>query len=416
MTKKLSYSRKRNRRKKSYRKNYKRSNYKRKTKIKYTKRRKRRRSARGSNLSSRRSINLSLRLKGGAMQEDDMDPDLAQALKNSINDQGRKDADDPDLVLALKNSIKDHPDLVQAFKNSIKDKGRKDEDDPDLVQALILSLQEDLAVAQEEHAVAKQRAEEPFIEDDHEAETTNQAANRIAEELRLRISTMERRIEELEHRRDAAAGELQADAKRPLPRGEIGEAGLQPALSNLPSDVVGIVGEEVLRLHEVPFLEQIKNALTTITDSEWYYDSLSIGSQHCIGNTMFFYQCYLDQLIEALPKLNLQKDKFFLIFSAGHAYIIYDEDGQIEDYINISPNDKVDDQPDHNENPENWEKRIIIDKSQNFIGYVKDGFKPIETWDGGSELLFYDGITRGKFSSFPEGRTMDCSKPFDCKR
>jgi len=52
MTKKLSYSRKRNRRKKSYRKNYKRKNYKRsnfkrKTKIKYTKRRTRRCSVRG---------------------------------------------------------------------------------------------------------------------------------------------------------------------------------------------------------------------------------------------------------------------------------------------------------------------------------------------------------------------------------
>ena len=166
------------------------------------------------------------------------------------------------------------------------------------------------------------------------------------------------------------------------------------------------------------FLEKIKNALITITGSEWSEESLPISQQMCIGNNTYFYQCYLDRLIEALPELNLQKDKFFWINGTGHSYIIYDEDGEIGNYINISPNDSVSNQPDHNENPENWEKRIIIDKSQNFIGYVKDGFKPIETWDSMSNIIYYDGVTRMKFADTYNFTldTIDCSKPFYCKR
>ena len=167
------------------------------------------------------------------------------------------------------------------------------------------------------------------------------------------------------------------------------------------------------------FLEQIKNALTSITDSEWSEESLPISQQFCRGNNEYFYQCYLDKLIEALPELNLKKDKFFWVDGNGHSYIIYDEDGAEGNYINISPNDNVPDQPDHTENPENWERRIIIDKSQNFIGYVKDGFKPIETtWDSSSEIVYYDGITRMRFadaSNFTIS-VVDCSEPYYCRR
>lgn len=168
---------------------------------------------------------------------------------------------------------------------------------------------------------------------------------------------------------------------------------------------------------EDTFLEKIKNTLKTLTSSEWSEESLPIGQQWCKGNNEYFYQCYLDKLIESLRELNLKKDKFFWVDGAVHSYIIYDEDGAIGNFINISPNDSVGNQPGHTENQEDWDRRIIIDKSQNFIGYVKDGFKPIETWDAKSNMIHYDGFTRMKFSDMLiDSGTTDCSKPFHCIR
>ena len=169
---------------------------------------------------------------------------------------------------------------------------------------------------------------------------------------------------------------------------------------------------------EYTFLEKIKNTLKTLTSSEWSEESLPIGQQWCGGNNEYFYQCYLDKLIGSLRELNLKKDKFFWVDGVGHSYIIYDEGGEIGNYINISPNNSVENQPCHTENPEDWDRRIIIDKSQNFIGYVKDGFKPIETWGATSHMIYYDGVTRMKFSGtmLIDSGTTDCSKPFHCKR
>ena len=62
---------------------------------------------------------------------------------------------------------------------------------------------------------------------------------------------------------------------------------------------------------EDTFLEKIKNTLKTLTSSEWSEESLPIGQQWCKGNNEYFYQCYLDKLIESLRELNLKKDKFF---------------------------------------------------------------------------------------------------------
>ena len=66
-------------------------------------------------------------------------------------------------------------------------------------------------------------------------------------------------------------------------------------------------------------------------------------------------------------------------------------------------------------------RRIIIDNSQKFIGYVKDGFTPFPMNYKG-ELVYYDGITRMKFMDFSEysdprfAPVVDCAKPFKCKR
>jgi len=58
-------------------------------------------------------------------------------------------------------------------------------------------LHRDLAVAQKEYALAKQRAVEPFSEGDQAAETSAEVAKRSAEELLRRIKELKRRIKEL---------------------------------------------------------------------------------------------------------------------------------------------------------------------------------------------------------------------------
>ena len=183
------------------------------------------------------------------------------------------------------------------------------------------------------------------------------------------------------------------------------------------------------------FLNNMKGALETITSSKWSTKSLTIDQQECRGNNAFFYHCYLEKLIKALPEL--KKDKFFWVDGHGHSYIIYDEDGEIGNHINISPNDEVQNQPGHFETPDNSNRRIIIDKSQNFIGYVKDGFKPAEKWADanantpyccnlliplvGKDGLFFERAIFQDFSKnssdffLPDIEEL-CSKPFECRR
>ena len=147
------------------------------------------------------------------------------------------------------------------------------------------------------------------------------------------------------------------------------------------------------------FVESIKTALYEITGSEWSDQSGRIGLQLCKGHTSFFYKCVLGRLIREYPDLKLQQDKFFWVDGTQHTYMIYDEDGKIGGTIDISDSG-------------NWERRIIIDRSQNFVGNVQYGFYPLAKAGRQSQILYYgrEGVKYKdpNYYSFE----VDCSKPY----
>ena len=128
--------------------------------------------------------------------------------------------------------------------------------------------------------------------------------------------------------------------------------------------------------------DTMKENLEQITGKEWTDISKPIVSQGCMGAVQEFFTNHLNNLIKKNPIL--KKEKFFWVFGDWHQYIIYDEDGEEGGVINISEDG-------------GWEKRFIIDGSQNFIGYLKDGFQPVE--DAMAPLLELGSRKTLKYSS-----------------
>ena len=110
--------------------------------------------------------------------------------------------------------------------------------------------------------------------------------------------------------------------------------------------------------------DTMKGNLEQITGKKWTYSSERTERQGwAMRAVQEFFMNHLNNLIKKNPIL--KKEKFFWVFGDWHQYIIYDEDGEEGGEINISED-------------EGWEKRFIIDGSQNFIGYLKDGFQPVK--------------------------------------
>jgi hypothetical protein len=128
--------------------------------------------------------------------------------------------------------------------------------------------------------------------------------------------------------------------------------------------------------------DTMKENLEQITGKKWTDISNHIVQQGCMGAVKEFFMNHLNKLIK--KNTILKKENFFLVFGDWHQYIIYDEDGEEGRVINISED-------------EGWEKRFIIDGSQNFIGYLKDGFKPVE--DAMAPLLAVGSRKILKYSS-----------------
>ena len=118
------------------------------------------------------------------------------------------------------------------------------------------------------------------------------------------------------------------------------------------------------------------------------------------AHTAYFYKCVLGRLIEEYPDLKLQPGKFFWVKASLHTYMIYDEDGYIGKPIDLLRQG-------------GWERRIIIDRSQKFVGVSKFGFAPyqeelvngyLRTFSG--MLLQYEDPNKYAFID------VDCSTPY----
>jgi hypothetical protein len=157
---------------------------------------------------------------------------------------------------------------------------------------------------------------------------------------------------------------------------------------------------------ETSFLDNVKSNLQEVTECEWRSNMSETKklpreakdakrADRCRGNTSEFFKIYLN----SLPKLN--RKKFFWVDGNTHTYVVYDEDGEIGNTLDLSPNEapesqlKIRRKPDEDNDEEKSLRRLLIDPTHYFIGLLRDGYVGVEEPENPyNELVEYDKSTR----------------------